>query len=154
MRQGVYLMTQVDSARKAREGSFGFLLQTVARRIDANMKEQLAAIGIDVKIFANLMYLSERDGINQRQIGEMLDFPDYYTSRNVDALVNAGLAERRPDPNSRRSTLIFLTDKGRSVARKLPPVIAECNARFLEPLSESERKQVIGLLQKVARIDP
>ena len=147
-----YLMVQVMKARQIRERSFGFLIQTLARRIDATMRRRLQEIDVDVKIFANLMVLSEEDGINQRRLGEKLDFPEYYTSRNVDALVAAGYAERKPDPHSRRSFLIFLTDAGRAKAALLPKIIREVNEFHLADFSAQEQEALIGLLQKAAGI--
>jgi len=120
-------MTQIKNATDARENSFGFLIQTLAREIDAKMKLALKDVGVDVKVFANLLLLSEEDGINQRTLGEKLNFPEYFTSRNVDALVEAGYAERRPDPNSRRSFLIYLTDAGQKKASELPKIIWQMN---------------------------
>lgn len=143
-------MTRISKAQRGREGSFGFLIQTLARRIDATMKKRLAEHDVDVKIFANLMALAEEDGINQRQLGAKLDFPEYYTSRNIDALVAAGFAERRPDPNSRRSSLVFLTKAGRKKAAEMPQLIGQVNELYLAGMTEDERSQVVALLQKVA----
>ena len=147
-----YAMVQVMKARQIREGSFGFLIQTLARRIDVTMRRRLREIDVDVKVFANLMALSEQDGINQRQLGERLDFPEYYTSRNVDALVAAGYAERQPDPHSRRSFLVFLTEAGHAKAARLPKIIGEVNEFHLQGLSADERQSLIALLQKTAGI--
>ena len=146
-------MTQVPENDGIRENSFGFLIQTLARRIDGDMKERLKEHGVDLKIFANLMFLSARDGVTQREIGNSLNFPDYYTSRNVDALIKEGFAERRPDPASRRTTLIFLTPKGRKKASELPDAIRASNEKSLANLNASEQKQVVRLLQKAAGIN-
>ena len=148
-----FILTQTSEAKKRRESSFGFLVQTLAKRLDVTMRDELKAHGVDLKIFANLMFLAEKDGVNQREIGNTLNFPEYYTSRNVDALVDLGYAERRPDPNSRRSFLIFLTPVGKAKAKQLPPVIKRVNDRVLADLDEPERKQVVGLLQRVAGVD-
>ena len=145
-------MTQAPETDGIRENSFGFLIQTLARRIDGDMKERLKGHGVDLKIFANLMFLSAKDGVTQREIGNSLNFPDYYTSRNVDALIKEGFAERRPDPNSRRTTLIFLTAKGRKKAAELPDVIRASNEKTLAALSAGERTQVVRLLQKAIGI--
>lgn len=154
MVRGHYLMTQTSKAQAIREGSFGFLNQSIARRMDAKMKAELATVGIDIKLFAGLRMLAEEDGMNQRMLGKRLNFPEYFTSRNVDAMVKAGFAERRPDPDSRRSFLVFLTEKGREKADCLPPVIKRVNAEILSELSEAEQTQLITLLQKVAGIGP
>ncbi len=154
MIRGAFLMTQIKRTKHIREGSFGFLIQTLARDIDTKMKLALQEVDVDVKIFANLMLLADEDGINQRSLGEKLNFPEYFTSRNVDALVEAGFAERRPDPNSRRSFLIYLTEAGRKKASELPRIVKQVNDDVLADLSADERKQVIKLLQKTAGIVP
>ncbi|HCQ65740.1 MAG TPA: hypothetical protein DIU07_11565 [Rhodobacteraceae bacterium] len=145
---GEFLMARTSEPQQGQEASFGFLVQTLARRIDATMKERLLEHGVDIKVFANLMALSHEDGINQRQLGATLDFPEYYTSRNVDALVEAGFAERRPDPKSRRSFLVYLTEAGRKKAAELPPLIRQVNELYLSDMTEGERSQVIALLRK------
>lgn len=109
-------------------------------------------LGVDIKLFAALMLLSEEDGINQRRIGEKLNFPEYFTSRNIDALVEAGFAERRPDPKSRRTILIYLTDSGRAKATQLPAIVKDVNDQIMSGLSHAEKTQVVGLLQKIAGV--
>lgn len=147
---GHFLMTQIPKAQTTREASFGFLIQSLARRFDGLMKSELAKVDVDVKLFAGLMMLLEQDGISQRQLGKKLNFPEYFTSRNIDALVQAGFVERRPDPGSRRSFLICLTDAGRKKAKTLPEVARRVNAEVLVDFSKSEQTQVIALLQKAA----
>lgn len=152
MIRGCFLMTQTSKAQELREGSFGFLIQTLARSMDAKMKVALKEVGVDHKLFPNLRMLAEEDGINQRKLGERLNFPEYFTSRNIDALVDAGFVERRPDPDSRRSFLIFLTAAGREKADSLPPIVKKVNDEVLGDLTASEQKQVVDLLQKIAGV--
>lgn len=152
MIRGCFLMTHVSLKDHRREESFGFLVQSIGRALDARMKAELQKVGVDIKIFANLMLLGQKDGINQREIGKQLNFPEYFTSRNVDALVDAGLAERRPDPNSRRSFLVFLTDAGRAKAEELPTIVRDVNDDVLKDLSAIEREQVMSILSKVAGV--
>lgn len=142
-------MRKVSKTRPSRETSFGFLIQTLARMLDAKMKAELKKIGVSVKLFTALMVLSEEDGINQRKVGERLNFPEYFTSRNIDALVEAGFAERQPDPESRRTYLIYLTIFGKAKAAQLPPIVKRVSNEILTNLSDLERQQIITILQKV-----
>ncbi len=144
-------MTQIRNTKAVRQASFGFLVQTIARVLDGKMKTALAEVGVDTKIFANLMLLNEEDGVNQRTLGAKLHFPEYFTSRNVDALVKEGFAERRPDPKSRRSYLIFLTDRGREKASELPEIVRKVNDDVLTELSPKERLEIVELLQRVVK---
>ncbi|MET1416743.1 MarR family winged helix-turn-helix transcriptional regulator [Roseibium sp. HPY-6] len=143
-------MTQVTLKDHRRQDSFGFLIQTIARTLDAKMKMELQEVGVDIRIFANLMMLGQQDGINQREIGARLNFPEYFTSRNVDALVEAGYAERRPDPESRRSLLVYLTDAGRAKAEELPNIVQRVNDVVLQELTVEERESVVRILQKIS----
>ncbi|WP_371169533.1 MarR family winged helix-turn-helix transcriptional regulator [Aliiroseovarius sp. 2305UL8-7] len=129
--------------------SFGYLMQVLARRIDDSMKVRLEALDLDFRFFMTLMLLLARDGQSQRELGGKLNLPEYQVSRNLDAMTKAGLVERRPSPTSRRTTLIYLTDQGRSVAQCLPPVINDQNDRFLKSLKDDERAVLISLLQRV-----
>ena len=145
-----YIMTHLPHDAQVGYDSFGFLIQLLARKLDATMKGHLAAHGLEVRHFALLMSLLHQDGVNQREIGYKLDFPEYYTSRNIDALVKSGLVERRADPKSRRSFLIYLTAKGRDIAGELPQIVASVNDEFLVGFSAQERAQMVQMLQKVA----
>ena len=154
MARGDFLMTQISAGQRKRETSLGFLIQVLARRMDGDMKQRLAEIDVDIKIFANLMLLNEKDGITQRELGRgMLEFPEYFTSRTVDALVDRGFAVRKPDPKSRRSILVCLTPKGRKKAGELPAIIAAVNQKYMTPLETKERETLIKLLHKVAGIN-
>ena len=154
MKNGYLLMTQVPKARAVREQSFGFLVQSIARGVDAKLKAELSEVGIDVKIFANLMLLWEEDGISQRALAQKLNNPEYFTSRNIDALVAAGFAVRESDPTSRRTYLIHLTDAGRAKAKLLPKIIKRVNDEALADLDAAEKAQLVPLLQKVAGVGP
>lgn len=145
-------MTHVSESQKFRQNSFGFLIQVLARRIQSRMNERLSEIDLDPKYFGSLMILSEKDGIKQRDLGKMLEFPEYATSRNVDSMVEAGLVERRADPESRRAFQIFLTPAGREQAALLPAIVIETNQEVLSVLPEQERKQALELLRKIAGI--
>ena len=145
-------MKETPAGRRLRQNSFGFLIQLLARRVEVRLAKQLSAVDIDIKMLANLMLLRQKDGINQRELGHLLDFPEYATSRNVDALVKAGFVERQVDPNNRRAYKIYLTEAGREKSNALPAIIASNNQHFLEDFSASEKEQLIYLLQKAAGI--
>jgi len=147
MRGEQYLMTHNSNDSSTREVSVGFLVQNLAQKFDARMKLKLGKIDVDIKLFPGLMMLKGEDGINQRSFGEKLDFPQYFSSRNIDALVKAGFVERRPDPNSRRATLIFLTTNGKAKAKLLPAIVKQVNDEALADLEPSQRAELVSLLR-------
>jgi DNA-binding MarR family transcriptional regulator len=67
----------------------------------------------------------------------------------LDTLEKDNLVARESDPNDRRTVLIRLTDKGRSLLEGLLPDFFRRVCAVIDPLSEDERLQLVGLLQKV-----
>ncbi len=121
----------------------------LARKIDLILDDELRSIGLNKGIFATLMMLSEQEGVNQTELGNAIGIPGYATTRNLDALEKKGLVKRCPDPNSRRAHRIYLTNEGKTVAKKLPPLIRQVNSNFLSALEEKERLLLIQTLKKV-----
>jgi len=70
-------------------------------------------------------------------------------TKRLDRMEEAGLIERRPDPNDRRGTLVRLTRRGRSVADKAVETHVSNEERLLGPLTAAERRSLDGLLKKL-----
>ena len=71
------------------------------------------------------------------------------TTKRLDRLERAGLIERAPDPQDRRSVLIGLTGKGREIIDATTGAHLENERRLLAALSAAEREQLAGLLRKL-----
>jgi len=67
----------------------------------------------------------------------------------IDTLEKDRLVAREPDPTDRRTIHVVLTREGRAVLDAMLPDYFQCVADILSPLSETERKQLVRLLQKV-----
>ncbi|NIO27679.1 MAG: MarR family transcriptional regulator [Candidatus Latescibacteria bacterium] len=76
-------------------------------------------------------------------------------TNRLDRLEEAGLVERHPDPNDRRSLNVRLTSKGKDVIDRAVGVRFEHANQALSPLSEAERRQLVRLLRKLvaARVE-
>ncbi len=72
-------------------------------------------------------------------------------TKRLDRLVEAGLVERRPDPDDRRGTLVRLTRKGRAtIDRALEDHIAN-EERLLRRLGPADRRALDRLLRELLR---
>ncbi len=134
-----------------RNTSFGRLTNLISHHLEKKMVKKLAEKGITIKLFGVIMTLMAEDKITQIEIAKRVGVPGYATSRTLDQLEEKGLIKRTPDPASRRSFLIVLTDKGRELAKELPPIINEVNQDILAPLNQEEQEQLILTLQKVTK---
>ncbi len=70
-------------------------------------------------------------------------------SRQVRSLVERGLAERRPDPDDRRGSLLSATDAGRAAFQEYRNMRDTQLAALLEPWPGEDRYQLIRLMARL-----
>ena len=70
-------------------------------------------------------------------------------SRAVQRLEDAGLVDRRPDPDDGRGWMLGLSNGGRALYRKIVPVVTAREAFLLEALDPSERRALDVALSKL-----
>lgn len=145
------MQTPPDTKRRPRENSFGWLVNALARRLDAALRHELGALGLDLASFATLMTLFDEEGLAQAELAAAVGVASYSTTRTLDRLENDGLVERRPNPTSRRAHQVFLTEAGRALKPDLVAIVAKVNRGVLVSLPASDRKRVVALLQRVER---
>ena len=75
-------------------------------------------------------------------------------TNRIDRVEEAGLVERRPDPDDRRGTLVALTEKGRQVVDDAVLAHLANEERLLGALSAGERRRLAGLLRKLLTSEP
>ena len=83
------------------------------------------------------------------QIGERLIVSSATMTSLLDTLEQRGWVRRTPNPDDRRSLLIEITDAGRDTANGFIPGLHKLERRVMSTLSETERKELLGLLGRV-----
>lgn len=86
------------------------------RRVSAAIAGELRTLGLSIPQFDLLSTLTEAEGLTQQELAERLYVTKGNVSGLVDRLVGAGLVERRPMPEDRRSHALHLTAEGRRLA--------------------------------------
>jgi DNA-binding MarR family transcriptional regulator len=116
--------------------------------IDAELDRVFAAHGLGAASFGVLVTLARiggERGVSQRRLMEELGLTSGTISVRMDRLVDQGLVDRRPDPASRRTTLITLTERGRSLFERVAPEHLSNERRLLAALSGDEQAAAAGL---------
>lgn len=97
--------------------------------------------------------LSERPGANLGELAQGMAVSLSVTSRLVDRLVAAGLAERRPSPTSGREISLWLTPSGEQTLRGYDELrLAKVHERLRELPPERAREVVSALQALIAAI--
>ncbi|MDD4170873.1 MAG: MarR family transcriptional regulator [Syntrophomonas sp.] len=86
----------------------------------------------------------DHEGTSVKDIGIRIELDSSAITGLIDRLEKEDLVERKDDPNDRRGTKIFLTDKGRDLAEsKLVPEAVEFN-KYIRGMVEPE---IAGIFQ-------
>ncbi|WP_339242584.1 MarR family winged helix-turn-helix transcriptional regulator [Paenibacillus sp. FSL F4-0243] len=97
-----------------------------------------------------LKLITSRPGITQDQLTSELKFDKATTARSVKQLENSGYIERKPDPNDRRSQLLYPTPKAIDFSPILQSILDDYNKNLVGKLTSEEVEQLRYLLQKIS----
>lgn len=132
------------------EGSLSWLLGEAARAHLYAMREVLGDIPHGPRGFEALCGAANASARNQAELAKQLGVDRTVMVYLVDDLEKAGLVERVPDPNDRRSKLVRATPAGLERLCELQKVTARAEAELLADLSPAETELLRSLLQRIA----
>ena len=131
------------------DDALGFLIGDVARLMRRRFDKRARAIGVTRPQWATLTKLSRAEGTNQGGLADLLEVEPITLCRMIDRLEEAGLVERRRDPNDRRAWQIFLTEKSRPLIGRLHVVAADLFSEAMLGLSATDRVALSGALGRI-----
>jgi DNA-binding MarR family transcriptional regulator len=129
--------------------SVGFLLSQLGFVTSGRFASALEPVGLLPREWSLLRFVAASEGQSQQALAEQLAIPPSRMVALVDALEERGLLERRPDPEDRRVRALHLTPEGHRALARAAQVAVEVESRLCSVLDETEREQLIDLLQKI-----
>ena len=124
------------------------------KRLGMTAKERSFAayeeVGLHPYHHAILAVLDEGSRETQGAIADALGYDRGQLVGLLDELEEAGLVERRRDPNDRRRHVVRMTPTGRKTLAKLRALSSTIEDEFLGPLDGRERETLHGLLLALA----
>lgn len=127
----------------------GYLLADNSRLARRAFDERVRADGVTGPQARLLLTLDRIPGENQGHYADMLDVEPITLCRMVDRLEDAGLVERRPDPDDRRARRLHLTAKSREKLTRLRERLDTMVDEMLSGMSDAERDEFTRLLTVV-----
>jgi len=107
------------------ERNLGFLVCDISRLVRRLFNSAGRGTGLTQPQWQAMFTISRNPGINQVTLADLLEIHPITLTQQLDRMQAAGWVERRPDPNDRRATCLFITPKGRPVLEKLRTIGAE-----------------------------
>jgi len=138
------------------EDDFGWLLAQCFRAHLSAMDRAVADFPHGHRGFQALLGAANCSAKNQAELAKQLGVDRTVMVYLVDDLERAGLVERLPDPNDRRSRLIRATADGFDRLNATRTAISAAESELLAALSADEQKSLREMLREVARhqLDP
>ncbi len=99
--------------------NLGFLISDTGRVLRKAFDERARRIGITRPQWRVLARLNRDPGMKQAPLADLLEVEPISLSRMIDRLEEAGLVERRSDPQDRRAWCLHLTDKAQPVVAQM-----------------------------------
>lgn len=123
------------------------LMLFILRKIRPHQIGKLLGLGrADIQA---VRVLCSIDGCDLTEMASALSVSQPTASITVDRLVKSGIVERTSNPSDRRVTHINLTERGKRIAGEIIEAYRLQMLGYVERLSNSERENLIGLLQKI-----
>ena len=140
--------TGADEARRSTIGEVEQQVDVLARRIKRTLLDRASEVGegLSPAGFMTLRHLVAFGPVRQVDLVERFASEKGAVSRLVQHLVEAGLAERSPDPDDRRAQRVAATDHAVAVLGELDRRWREGYRARLAPLGTDELQQLAELL--------
>jgi DNA-binding MarR family transcriptional regulator len=115
-----------------------FLLSVAQRRLQRFVAAQTKTGGVTSAQSGLLFVLGRRDGALMGEAGAALDLGMPGISGLAERMAEAGLIEKRADPDDGRAARLWLTASGRKALARTKAGVAELNGRLMEGFSDAE----------------
>ena len=96
-----------------------------------------------------LYEISHTELCTAKKIRSNIDIDEGYLSRIIDKFIQKGLVKKTPAAEDRRMHILQLTEKGKKEFSKLNDNSNRQIAQLTGPLSESERTELIDIMERL-----
>ncbi len=128
----------------------GYLVSRMGLFAAQRFGERLASLGLTTRMWGLLNVLDAEEAVTQQQLGRAVGMDPSSMVAVLDELEGKGMVERRRHPTDRRAHALYLTEAGRDTLTRGRTLAREAQEELLAPLSPDERRQLHGLLLRMA----
>ena len=129
------------------EENIGLLIHDVARLLRVLYDRKMASIGLTRSQWWLLTYLRFRDGINQSELGVLMDIEKAPLSRLLDRMELKGWILRSADSKDGRIKNIYLSDNVKPLIESMRKKAADYREESLSILETKDLNKLTNLLQ-------
>ena len=128
----------------------GALLSIIHRNRYILLNEHTGRIGISAGAVGPIIYLSKHPDATQDEISRRLMIDKAAIARTIHRLEEEGCITRIPDETNRRKFCIFMTEKGRRVAKEVIAAADTVDREITGSLPEEAQAYLMPILRSMA----
>jgi DNA-binding MarR family transcriptional regulator len=138
-----------DLARQRSQDTLSYLLGLVCKAHHNCANAMLGQVGLYAGQEIFLHWLWNEDGLTQSQLVEQMCVQPATVSKMLRRLEQAGIVERRGDPDDKRVSRVYLTKQSRELRASVEQAWQQLEARLVANLTLEERILLRRLLLQV-----
>ena len=127
----------------------GYLLVEVSKLHRAHAHAALEELGLYRGQNFILTALSEQEGLAQSELAETLLVRPPTVSNSLERMETSGWIERRPDPDVRRISRVYLTEAGRALQHSVSSLWHNLELQTFAGLTAEQRNSLWQLLLQI-----
>ncbi len=129
----------------------GYHLRRAQVAVFQHFTEAMGEADITPGQFGVLSVVAGNPGLSQTQLGNALGIDRSTVVAVIDRLEGRGLVLRTPSPNDRRSHALQLSPDGARLLERLEEMVRAHERHISRDLSPEDQRQLLRLLERVAR---
>lgn len=126
-----------------------WLIRRLFRSMGRSADSYLEALGVSAADRAIMEFLYPDKALSVPQIAELYSVSRQHVQTTVNSLLERGVLSLKENPKHKRSSLITLNDKGRSLFLDIAQKDKEAIKQLFNGISDAEAKKVRATLEKM-----
>jgi MarR family transcriptional regulator, organic hydroperoxide resistance regulator len=126
-----------------------YLLAQANREITRQLDQQLRQEGVPVEQWRILTILSDGKGRSMGELADAVLLNHPTLTKMIDRMVSDALVYRVQDRKDRRKVLLFLSDQGKILAKRLKPLVQSHEAHIVQNYGDKSTSQLKRLLESL-----
>lgn len=121
----------------------------VMRMFSRSSEKQLSRIGIYRGQDIILFILNDHGSLSQKSLVELFNCSKATITSSLQRMEKNGLLYRKEDPEDARCNKVYLTDKGKKVAKECEEIISRIQDALFSQFDETEKREAENIFSKM-----
>jgi DNA-binding MarR family transcriptional regulator len=126
-----------------------YLLAQANREINRQLEERLGKEGVPVEQWRILKVLSDGNGRSMGELADAVLLNHPTLTKMIDRMVSDALVYRVQDPKDRRKVLMFSSDRGQALCKRLNSLAVSQEAHIVENYGDKSTSELKRLLESL-----